>query len=113
MLKRNLPTPEGRELGAEIARFCDQEDAAMRARAGTAPERCKTCAFRPGTIPNSLSATLMDALRCIIEGHPFHCHERPHEGDRLCAGYLLLRDSETSGTVPWDCWFTTDGSDGG
>ena len=110
MPERNRPTLEGRELGGHFARFADAEDAAMRARAGAAPERCGTCAFRGGTIPNGCGGTLLDALRCILEDTPFYCHERPHQGERLCGGYLLLRDGEAQ-KAPWDHWFTTDGSD--
>lgn len=111
MPKRQIATLEGRELGAHLARFADQEAAAMQARAGCAPERCGTCAFRAGTVPNAMPGTLMDALHCIMEGRTFHCHERPHEGDRACAGYLLLRDADAPAVVLDWPWFTTDGDD--
>lgn len=103
---RQKPTPEGRELGAELARFCDAEEAKQaKLLVATIPERCKTCAFRGGTIPNAMPGTLMDALHCIIEGHDFHCHEHGRE-DQLCAGFQMLRLPEDKHIeVDWP-WFT-------
>jgi len=91
----NSATPEGRELGAILARFCDQE----AERAGR-DDRCATCAFRFGDhLANGSAATLMSALKCVMEREPFWCHEH----DRPCAGWLLMRTGpEMTLTVPWD-----------
>lgn len=93
-LYRNRPTAEGRALGVELARFAD----AAAAEHPELPERCRTCAFRLGTVPNGCVTTQMDALKCAIEGIVFLCHERPMDGPNcpivdgsLCAGWRLLR----------------------
>jgi hypothetical protein len=93
-MKPNLPTPEGRALGAELARLCDAE-----IKPGD-PERCLTCAFRAGTIPNGCAPTLMDAIKCAIEGAPFYCHE---QRGKLCSGWRLMVDGpqKLSVDVPW------------
>lgn len=76
----NRPTFEGFELGYHLARFFEQ--------APQIAERCFTCAFRQGTDPNGCPPTVMDAMKCVMEGVPFYCHERPTE---LCGGYVCLR----------------------
>lgn len=80
----NEPEFAGYELGFHLARFAD-----------TAPqiaERCFTCAFRQGTDPNGCVTTVMDAMKCVMEGVPFYCHERP---TKLCGGYVVLRAENT------------------
>lgn len=82
-VRPNLPTDEGRALGRELARLCDGEAAAHP----DAPERCHDCAFRLGTPPNGCAPTLMDAMKCAIEGEPFLCHI----DGKACAGWALMR----------------------
>jgi hypothetical protein len=86
----NAPTPAGYELGYHLARFADA--------APQIAERCFTCAFRQGTDANGSPLTTMDALKCVMEGEPFYCHETESRSDpqRLCAGYVILR-SQTPG----------------
>jgi hypothetical protein len=79
-LKRNLPTPEGRELGREMARLTGDPD-----EAGC----CHDCAFRLGTDPNGCGPTLMDALKCVVEGVPFNCHVNAGP----CAGFVAWRQA--------------------
>lgn len=89
----NLPTPEGRALGAELARLADVAEAENRERFPRAARRCYDCAFRAGTDPNGCAETLMDALKCVVEAKPFFCHKGVAEGDTprtLCAGFALL-----------------------
>ncbi len=107
-MERNRPTPEGRALGVEIARLCDQEEAKQaRMLAPTIPERCKTCAFRGGTFPNGCGGTLLDALHCIADGHDFLCHEHGRKG-QLCAGYQMMRFEHPFAIgTDWP-WFTQD-----
>ena len=82
----NLPGPAGIKLGGHLARFADAE-AAKRA---DAPKRCHDCAFRAGTAPNGCAQTLLDALKCLVEGGPdFDCHIKPG----VCAGYALLKEA--------------------
>ena len=83
-LVRNRPSLEGRALGAELARFADVEIAKL----GT-DLRCRSCAFRAGTVPNGCLPTVGDALKCSMEGVPFWCHERSH---LHCAGWAALCD---------------------
>ncbi len=90
----NRPTPEGRELGKHMARLCDQE------LAGKRDGRCDTCAFRSGDhVANGSPETLMDALKCSLEGTPFWCHEH----DRPCAGWQAMRTHKGEQLqAPWD-----------
>jgi len=82
--KINEPTRDGYELGYQLARF--YEGSKLQ------PERCRTCAFRVGTYANGSPQTTMDALKCVVEGVPFNCHEE----SKLCAGYIALRAAAPS-----------------
>jgi hypothetical protein len=101
----NRPTPLGIELGKQLARFADAAEAEQKKSFPNLKERCKTCAFRLGTIPNGCSETLMDALKCVMEFHDFMCHETMHNGEPqgVCQGWLLMC-SQSKGRieVPWD-----------
>jgi hypothetical protein len=77
---QNVATPEGRELGRELARMADAEFS----RTGR-DSRCETCAFRLGDhAANGSVAALMSAVKCIAERTPFYCHET----DRPCGGWV-------------------------
>lgn len=91
----NTATPEGRELGAILAGWCDKE-----AETQGRDDRCSTCAFRAGDhLANGSPVTLMSALKCAMEREPFWCHET----DVPCAGWSLMRLSpEATLTMPWD-----------
>jgi hypothetical protein len=87
---RNIPSPEGAELGRELARLCD--GAESLADAG-ARKRCDDCAFRLGTVPNQCPSTLMNAVKCMAERDEFYCHkalDADGEPKLVCAGYLLM-----------------------
>lgn len=87
----NKPEFDGWALGFHLARFVDAEPQIA--------ERCFTCAFRQGTDPNGCVTTVMDATKCVMEGVPFYCHERP---TKLCGGYVVLRAATESKTrVAW------------
>jgi hypothetical protein len=90
----NRATPEGRELGGHMARLCDVE---LR---GRPDRRCATCAFRAGDhLANGSPETLMDALKCALEGAPFYCHE----ADRPCAGWLAMYSRPAERVrAPWE-----------
>lgn len=92
------------ELGAELARLCEVELAMLpnlevepedvRAALLTGIARCGDCAFRAGTLPNQNAATVMNALKCVVEGETFYCHKGVPEGEeasRPCGGYVILR----------------------
>lgn len=115
MTTRNAPTPEGRSLGAHLARFADRAEEKLRDRMAArnvdkpVPERCQSCAFRDGTLPNGCPTTVMDAVKCLMEGDTFLCHASPvdeagaHVG--VCAGFLLLEKGglvEGVGRMPWE-----------
>jgi hypothetical protein len=93
----NVPTPEGRALGAELARLYEIEEAKLRVRFPRMQPRCDDCAFRAGTDPNGCVETLMDALKGLMECEPFYCHKGVTPGEppkRLCAGYATLLGAE-------------------
>lgn len=93
----NEPTRDGFEQGYYMARFVDAEEAKGKLANGS--ERCATCAFRQGTYPNGSPTTQMDALKCVMEGIPFGCHEE----SKPCAGWALLRrTSEHTTKMPWN-----------
>lgn len=89
----NVATDEGRELGKEMARLCETA-------LGERDDRCSTCAFRSGDhVANGSVETLMSALKCVMEGEPFFCHEV----DRACAGWAAMRfPKDKLIKAPWD-----------
>ena len=93
-MRPNKATPEGRELGRHMARLCDVE------LVGKRDDRCGTCAFRGGDhLANGSPETLMDAIKCTLEGTTFWCHEH----DRLCAGWRAMRTPKGEPiAVPWE-----------
>lgn len=103
-MERNRPTPEGRQLGRKLAQWCDDAEPAARLRMPELPPRCASCAFREGRhVANGSPTTQMDALKCVIEGVEFHCHEPYREG-HLCSGWammMLAKDEPDFGKCPW------------
>ncbi|HWN46806.1 MAG TPA: hypothetical protein VNM71_05580 [Steroidobacteraceae bacterium] len=86
-------TPEGRALGEQTARLADAECAVL-ALAGEPDERCKTCAFRAGTVPNGCLQTQADAFKAVSEDVPFMCHQHQDARgryDRICYGWFAVR----------------------
>lgn len=101
-MERNLPTPEGEELGVEIARMTDAEFA--KPENADMPKRCRTCAFSAGTVPNRCAGTVMDALKALMEKTEFQCHETPG----ICAGYAVSAKAAANVPIipaPWP-WLT-------
>ena len=89
---RQKPSRHGAALGAALALVADIQ----ARRHPEVSERCRTCAFRKGTIPNQMAGTLVEALRCVTGADPavFACHQSPRiDGlpTELCAGYVLAR----------------------
>lgn len=81
----NRPTPEGRALGAELARLTEIT---------ASPElsaRCSTCAFRAGTIPNGCFVTVADAMKAVLQRETFLCHEAvpPGAPRPVCVGWRI------------------------
>lgn len=82
------PSDHGAALGAVVSKLAD----AGYALRPDLPERCATCAFKPGVMPNQMASTLLDAYRCVlgIDTDAFACHHGMTEGQptKLCGGYL-------------------------
>lgn len=102
---RNTRSVAGAELGEILARWCDDAEPKARLRSPELPPRCNSCAFRRGAhLANGSPATLMDALKCVIEGREFECHEPRREG-APCSGwamFMLAKDNADFGKAPWD-----------
>lgn len=95
-------SPEGRAAGEQTAALADKCVAKLEA-AGEPDERCKTCAFRAGTVPNGCAQTQVDLMKCIVENVPFMCHQHPK---LPCYGWYAVRTQvkgaiPAGATVPW------------
>jgi len=105
MAIRNYTTAEGRELGKNMAKFCDEAEPKARLKYPELPPRCNSCAFRTGPhLANGSPFTQMDAMKCAMEGVPFYCHEPAREG-AVCMGWammMLSKESPDFTTCPWD-----------
>ena len=78
---------EGQLLGQQMARMYDIAEKHLGDEAEPG-ERCRTCAFRAGTVPNGCAQTQLDISKCVAEGIPFYCHQ--HRGE-LCHGWVITR----------------------
>lgn len=86
-------TPEGHEIGKLTARLADAECANL-AKQGEEDERCKTCAFRAGTVPNGCIQTQSDAMKAVVEDVPFMCHAHKNASghyNKICFGWFAVR----------------------
>jgi hypothetical protein len=61
-------------------------------------EMCKTCACRPGVVPNGCLQTQLDFLKSAHEGRPFRCHS-PMDG-KMCAGWVRVRAELVANPLP-------------
>lgn len=87
--EHNRVSPEGRALGEQLVRLTAPAITKL-AEQGEPDERCKSCAFRIGTVPNGCLQTQADAIKAVIEGVPFLCHQ----ADKLhmpCHGWYAAR----------------------
>lgn len=102
---RNFTTEDGHKLGRRLATLCDEAELKARLRMPELPPRCQSCAFRAGKhLASGSPATQMDALKCVLEGYEFHCHQSDREG-QLCAGWammMLAKDRPDFIDVSWD-----------
>lgn len=93
----NRPSPEGRLIGEQLARMTDNAEPAILRRFAGHPQRCTSCAFRAGTVPNGCLETVMDALKATMECEPFYCHQpKPGpdgEPTTVCAGWAIAISS--------------------
>lgn len=79
-------TPEGRLLGEQMAKMFDIAERRLGTMADQ-DERCASCAFRPGTVPNGCAQTQLDVSKCVAEGIPFYCHQ---PGGHMCHGWSTV-----------------------
>lgn len=82
-------SPEGRALGRKMASIADRAVALLAAE-GEPDERCKSCAFTHGTVPNGCLQTQMDVMKAVVEGVPFLCHQADRKG-WPCHGWFAVR----------------------
>lgn len=86
-------SPEGKKLGALAAQLADGECATL-ARDGEDDERCKSCAFRAGTVPNGCLQTQLDVMKAVAEDIPFMCHQHLDargQPSKVCHGWFAAR----------------------
>lgn len=79
-------SPEGQAMGRQLARLTYPWIERLAAQ-GQPDERCKSCAFTPGTVPNGCLQTQMDALKAVVERVPFLCHQYDRKG-MTCHGWF-------------------------
>lgn len=77
-------------MGALLVRLCEPEIERL-ATEGDGDERCTSCAFRPGTVPNGCPQTMSDAIKAVAENVPFWCHATKERYTKLCHGWLASR----------------------
>lgn len=104
-------TPEGKEMGAAMARLADAECKRLEAE-DEADARCKSCAFRLGTVPNGCIQTQSDALKAVTDDVPFMCHSDVKHGrfTVICHGWFAVRriadryEARTGKVLPKSPW---------
>lgn len=98
-------TPQGLAMGKNAARMADLGLARLQQMGlatVSAPmlrnEMCKSCACRPGTVPNGCLQTQLDFLKSVHDGRPFLCHA-PMDG-KMCAGWVRARAEIVENPLP-------------
>lgn len=89
----NEPSPEGAEVGRELARMAARAEVEQRKLFPNLLPCCNDCALKEGTRPNQSLNTLGDVMKCVIEARPFYCHKGVADGEapkRLCTGAMVL-----------------------
>lgn len=105
--KESRTSAAGFRHGETMARLADAGKKLLVADGEwTCDERCKSCAFRKGTVPNGCMQTQMDITKAVLEHKPFMCHVvKPGEERKVCAGWFaamqLTRKLPVS-TCPWE-----------
>jgi hypothetical protein len=94
-LDQSRVSTEGVEISLMISKIVEPEIQKL-VEQGEPDERCATCAFKHGTIPSSCHQTMLDAVKCLLEGKPFHCHAKTIGAGELleaqvCHGWYAAR----------------------
>lgn len=105
MSQHDRVTPQGQRMGKNAARLADLGLVRLVELGldgvkgpGLRDDMCKSCAYRPGTVPNGCLQTQMDCLKSVIEGRPFLCHA-PKDG-KMCAGWVRARAEVVAEPLP-------------
>ena len=103
-------TPDGKALGEQMVRLTEPWIAHLAAE-GEPDERCKSCAFRAGTVPNGCLQTQADVLKAVVEKVPFLCHQHDRKG-QACHGWFaamvamrhaeLVKGPAPISSCPWE-----------
>lgn len=100
MKQHNRVSPEGQRIGEQLSRLTDIEVGKLIADGEWAEdERCASCAFRYGTVPNGCLQTQLDAFKSVVERKMFSCH--------------LARDGVDAGCYTCMGWFAASQMKGG
>lgn len=96
---RSRITDQGRLLGSKLIDLAESKIPQLIAE-GEPDERCSTCAFRKGTVPNGCIQTTMDALKAVSELKEFICHSH----GQTCYGWYaaVLATEGKIVKVPWE-----------
>jgi hypothetical protein len=102
-------TSKGAVMGQMLVKIAEPEIDQLIAK-GEPDDRCATCAFRSGTAPNQCEQTMFDAIKCVLEGHPFYCHDQTigtgsQVQPQICQGYYAARQRAkdcNNIVAPWD-----------
>lgn len=103
--KEQRTSAKGFQHGATMAKLADAGEL-MLALEGEIAVRCKTCAFRAGTVPNGCMQTQMDITKAVLEHHPFMCHVvKPGEERKVCNGWfaaMQIAKKQPPSQCPWE-----------
>lgn len=90
---RDLVTPEGQRLGKIMANMADQGFEILKNEHGFKDDRCVSCAFREGTVPNGDPQTQLEVVDCVMNDKAaFACHCVQAGGERqVCSGWIAAK----------------------
>lgn len=92
VIEGDRPSKHGAILGEALALIADLGERDSPVPLG---ERCATCAFRKGSVPNQTAGTGTVALNCVlgVDKDRFACHHGMADGQpkRICVGYMAAR----------------------
>lgn len=105
--EHNRVSPEGQRCGEQLSRLTDVEVGKLIAAGEwTKDERCASCAFRYGTVPNGCLQTQADAFKAVMERKTFGCHV-PGHSTGVCMGWFAAMQTKGGSKrqpvqMPWE-----------